>query len=303
MGQGLFIKVAQIVAEEFQIDIGRVQVSATTTGKVPNTSATAASAGADLNGMAALAAARTIKDRLIDFCAAHFKVPAESVIFHAGRVRIGNQEFAFPEIVKLAYHHRISLSSTGFYKTPKIWWDQAQARGRPFYYYTYGAAVTEVEIDTLTGEYRLRRADLLQDVGRSLNPAIDIGQTEGGYIQGVGWLTTEELWWDAAGRLRTHAPSTYKIPTGRDIPPDFRVALYTAPNVEETVHRSKAVGEPPLMLAISAFLALRHAIASVAEERYPVPLDTPATPERVLLACEALRRRLAGEAAAAVSGR
>ena len=291
MGQGLFIKVAQIVADEFQIDCARVQVSATTTGKVPNTSATAASAGTDLNGMAALAAARTIKGRLIDFCAEHFKVPKESVVFHANCVRIGNREHEFVEIVKLAYKARVSLSSTGFYKTPKIWWDPVAARGRPFFYYTYGAAVTEVEIDTLTGEYRLLRADLLQDCGRSINPAIDRGQVEGGYVQGVGWLTTEELWWDDKGNLRTHAPSTYKIPTARDVPPDFRVKLFTAPNQEETVHRSKAVGEPPLMLAISAFLAIKDAVGSLAPAGVPVRLDAPATPERVLLACEALKKQ------------
>ena len=289
MGQGLFIKVAQIVADEFQIDLARVQISATTTGKTPNTSATAASAGADLNGMAAQAAARTIKGRLVEFCAEHFKVPAESVAFHPNKIRVGNRDHDFAAIVKLAYMNRVSLSATGFYKTPKIWWDPKAARGHPFYYYSYGAAATEVEIDTLTGEYRLVRADLLQDCGRSLNPAIDIGQTEGGYIQGVGWLTMEELWWDHSGRLHTHAPSTYKIPTARDTPPDFRVKLYTAPNTEETVHRSKAVGEPPLMLAISAFLAIKDAIAGLGDPTLPVGLDAPATPERVLLACEARR--------------
>jgi xanthine dehydrogenase large subunit len=285
MGQGLFVKVAQIVADEFQIDLDRVQITGTTTGKVPNSSATAASAGADLNGMAAFAAARTIKNRLIEFCAGHFNVPAETVVFHDGQVRVGNRDHDFAAIAKLAYVNRISLSATGFYKTPKISWNPTEGRGRPFFYYTYGVGATEVEIDTLTGEYRLLRADLLQDCGRSLNPAIDLGQTEGGYIQGLGWLTSEELWWDEAGRLRTHAPSTYKIPTARDVPPDFRVKLHTAPNTEETIHRSKAIGEPPLMLAISAFLAIKDAIASIGDPTKPVHLDAPATPERVLRAC------------------
>ncbi len=290
MGQGLFIKVAQIVADAFGIDVECVQISATTTGKVPNTSATAASAGADLNGMAALAAATTIRGRLVDFCAEHFKVPPETVLFHNNKVQIGNQEHGFASIVKLAYLNRIQLSATGFYKTPKIWWNAKEQRGRPFFYYTYGAAVTEVEVDTLTGEYRLLRADILQDCGKSLNPAIDIGQAEGGYIQGVGWLTSEELWWDEKGALKTHAPSTYKIPTSRDMPPDFRARLFTAPNTEETIHRSKAVGEPPLMLGISAFLALKDAVNAVGTGKGSVQLDAPATPERVLLACEKRRR-------------
>ncbi|HUC62721.1 MAG TPA: xanthine dehydrogenase molybdopterin binding subunit [Alphaproteobacteria bacterium] len=292
MGQGLFVKVAQIVADEFGIDLDQVQVSTTTTGKVPNTSATAGSAGCDLNGMAAQAAARTIKERLVDYCVEQYKVPAETVLFHDGMVRVGNREIEFPALVKEVYRARISLSSTGFYKTPKIWWNPAESRGRPFFYYTYGAAATEVELDTLTGEYRMVRADLLQDCGRSINPAIDLGQVEGGYVQGVGWLTSEELWWDETGRLRTHSPSTYKIPTSRDVPPDFRVKLFTAPNTEDTVHRSKAVGEPPFMLAISAFLALKDAVASLGQDKIPVRLDAPATPERVLFACEAVRARL-----------
>jgi xanthine dehydrogenase large subunit len=194
----------------------------------------------------------------------------------------------FPAFVQLAYANRVQLSSTGFYKTPKISWDRPKAKGRPFYYFAYGAAITEAIVDTLTGEYRLLRTDILHDVGRSLNPAIDIGQIEGGYVQGVGWLTSEELWWNDRGELKTHAPSTYKIPTGRDVPKDFRVALFNGENPEETIYRSKAVGEPPLMLGISAFLAIRDAIASLAPGKLP-PLQAPATPENVLKAIEAVQ--------------
>ncbi|MDJ0944376.1 MAG: xanthine dehydrogenase molybdopterin binding subunit [Kiloniellales bacterium] len=290
MGQGLYVKVAQVVAEEFQVDIEQVRISATTTGKVPNTSATAASAGSDLNGMAAQAAARTIKGRLIDFAVDHWGVPREQVVFLPGRVRVGNREIAFAELVKQAYMARVSLSSTGFYKTPKIHWDRAKGRGRPFYYYGYGAACSEVAVDTLTGEYRVERVDILHDVGKSLNPAIDLGQIEGGFVQGMGWLTTEELWWDDAGRLRTHAPSTYKIPACGDRPRVFNVEiLKNAENREETIYRSKAVGEPPLMLAISVLHALSDAVASVAGHTLCPRLDPPATPERVLAAVERLR--------------
>ncbi len=290
MGQGLYVKVAQVVAEEFQVDIEQVRISATTTGKVPNTSATAASSGSDLNGMAAQAAARTIKGRLIEFAVDRWGVPREQVVFLPGRVRVGNSEMAFAELVKQAYMARVSLSSTGFYKTPKIHWDRAKGRGRPFYYYGYGAACSEVAVDTLTGEYRVERVDILHDVGKSLNPAIDLGQIEGGFVQGMGWLTTEELWWDDAGRLRTHAPSTYKIPACGDRPRVFNVEiLKNAENREETIYRSKAVGEPPLMLAISVLHALSDAVASVAGHKVCPRLDPPATPERVLAAVERLR--------------
>ncbi|HEX5079210.1 MAG TPA: xanthine dehydrogenase molybdopterin binding subunit [Geminicoccaceae bacterium] len=291
MGQGLYVKVAQVVAEEFQVDIDQVRITATTTGKVPNTSATAASSGADINGMAAQAAARTIKTRLIAFAAERWGVPEQQVVFLPGTVRVGNQEMPFRELVWQAYLARVSLSSTGFYRTPKIHWDRSSGRGRPFYYFAYGAAVSEVAVDILTGEYRLERVDILHDVGSSLNPAIDRGQIEGGFVQGVGWLTTEELWWDAEGRLRTHAPSTYKIPACSDRPRVFNVALLeNARNREATVFRSKAIGEPPLMLAISVLHALSDAIASVADYRLCPRLDPPATPEKVLLAIERLKR-------------
>ena len=291
MGQGLMTKVAQIVAEEFQIDLDRVKISPTNTGKVPNTSATAASAGTDLNGAAALAAARTVKGRLIEFLAEHFKVAPEQIAFRRNEVQIGEQSMSFAKLARLAHHHRVQLSATGFYRTPKIWYDRARARGRPFYYFAYGAAVSEVVIDTLTGEYRLLRADLLHDVGRSINPAIDLGQIEGGFVQGMGWLTTEELCWNVRGALTTHAPSTYKIPTASDLPADFRVRIWDKINREQVVGRSKAVGEPPLMLGISVFHAINDAIASVAGGRLSPALDAPATPERVLLAIEDLKRR------------
>jgi xanthine dehydrogenase large subunit len=297
MGQGLYTKVAQVVAEEFQVDVDQVRITATTTGKVPNTSATAASSGSDLNGKAAQAAAQTIKARLVAFAAEHWGVPQEQVLFLPGRVRVGNQEILFRELVWQAYMARVSLSATGFYKTPKIHWDRASGRGRPFYYFAYGAAVSEVAIDTLTGESKVLRVDILHEVGRSLNPALDIGQIEGGFVQGMGWLTTEELWWDREGRLRTHAPSTYKIPACSDRPQVFNVRLLeTAENHEDTIFKSKAVGEPPLMLAISVLHAISDAIASIADYRLCPRLDPPATPEKVLTTIERLKERAeAGE--------
>ncbi|MFG1341133.1 xanthine dehydrogenase molybdopterin binding subunit [Xanthobacter autotrophicus] len=292
MGQGLFVKVAQVVADAFGIPLDHVRVSATSTAKVPNTSPTAASSGSDLNGMAALIAAREIRGRMAGVAGARFGVPAEEVVFADGRVSAGNQSLSFSEAARLAWQERVQLSAAGFYRTPKIHFDLATAQGRPFYYYTYGAAATEVAVDTLTGDVRVLRAEIVQDCGRSLNPAIDLGQVEGAFVQGLGWLTCEELKWDAAGRLATRGPSTYKIPGSRDVPPDFRVHLLDRPNREETVLRSKAVGEPPLMLAISVWLAIRDAIAGLAGEG-PIRLDAPATPERVLEAV-ALRRGHAG---------
>ena len=290
MGQGLHLKVAQVVAEEFQIDLDRVKITATTTAKVPNTSPTAASSGADLNGMAAQNAARQIKDRLIDFAAESHQVPRDQVVFLPNRVRIGNAEMAFNDLVKKAYMARVQLSAAGFYKTPKIHWDRSKGRGHAFYYYAYGAACSEVSVDTLTGEYVVERTDILHDTGRSLNKVIDIGQVEGGFIQGMGWLTTEELWWDGKGRLRTHAPSTYKIPLASDRPKIFNVALTDwSEAYEPTIHRSKAVGEPPLPLGLAVLHALSDAVASVADHRICPRLDAPATPERVLMAIERLK--------------
>ncbi len=290
MGQGLHLKVAQVVAEEFQIDLDRVKITATTTAKVPNTSPTAASSGADLNGMAAQNAARQIKERLIAFAAESHQVSPDQVLFLPNRVRIGDIEMPFDDLVKKAYMARVQLSAAGFYKTPKIHWDRKAGRGHAFYYYAYGAACSEVSIDTLTGEYVVERTDILHDTGRSLNKAIDIGQVEGGFIQGMGWLTTEELWWDGKGRLRTHAPSTYKIPLASDRPKIFNVALTDWSEAHEpTIHRSKAVGEPPLPLGLSVLHALSDAVASVADHKICPRLDAPATPERVLMAIERLK--------------
>jgi xanthine dehydrogenase large subunit len=292
MGQGLFIKVAQVVAEVFAIDLDHIRVSATSTAKVPNTSPTAASSGSDLNGMAALNACEQIKARMTAVAADHFAVPAGEILFDSNRVYAGNRSVSFAELAAMSWEKRVSLSAAGFYRTPKIHWDFATSTGRPFYYFAYGAAAAEVAVDTLTGESRVLRAELLQDCGRSLNPAIDLGQIEGAFVQGMGWLTTEELWWDGEGHLRTHGPSTYKIPGSRDVPPVFNARiLRDAPNREATIFRSKAVGEPPLMLAISVWLAIRDAIASLADHRLAPRLDAPATPERVLDAIEELRAR------------
>ncbi|MDR6757643.1 xanthine dehydrogenase large subunit [Mycoplana sp. BE70] len=290
MGQGLFTKVAQVLADAFQVDITQVKITATTTAKVPNTSATAASSGSDLNGMAAFDAARQIKERLVAFAAEKWNVPPEEIAFVPHHVRVGDALIPFADFIRQAYLARVQLSAAGFYKTPKIHWDRAKGIGSPFYYFAYGAAVSEVSIDTLTGEYQVDRVDILHDVGRSLNPAIDIGQVEGAFVQGMGWLTTEELWWDDKGRLRTHAPSTYKIPLASDRPKVFNVQLAEwSENAEQTIGRSKAVGEPPFMLAISVLEALSMAVASVADYRQCPRLDAPATPERVLMAVERLK--------------
>jgi xanthine dehydrogenase large subunit len=290
MGQGLYIKIAQVVAEEFGIAMERVRITATTTAKVPNTAPTAASSGTDLNGMAARIAAGAIRRRMAAHAAELYGVDADSVVFRDDRVFVGNESLSFTELAKKCVLGRVQLSEAGFYKTPKITWDRAKGTGRPFLYFAYGAACSEVIVDTLTGEYRVTRVDILHDVGRSLNPAIDIGQIEGGFVQGMGWLTTEELVFDAEGRLRTHAPSTYKIPVASDVPADFRVALYLNTNREETIYRSKAVGEPPIMLANSVFCALADAVHAL-DSTMPVPLHAPATPEAVLRACEAVRGR------------
>ncbi|MEQ3625591.1 MAG: xanthine dehydrogenase molybdopterin binding subunit [Celeribacter sp.] len=287
MGQGLFQKVAQVAASRFGIGIDRVRITATDTGKVPNTSATAASSGSDLNGMAVKAACDTIRDRLAEFIAEQHQADPAQVRFEGGMVHVGGEAIPFETVVAEAYMGRISLSATGFYKTPKIVWDRIRGTGRPFYYFAYGAAVTEVAIDTLSGENRILRTDILHDCGSSLNPALDIGQIEGGYVQGAGWLTTEELVWDATGRLTTHAPSTYKIPACSDRPPVFNVDLWDGQNAEDTIYRSKAVGEPPFMLGISALMALSDAVAACGDA-YPA-LDAPATPERVLAAVERVR--------------
>lgn len=285
MGQGLFTKVAQVVADCFQVDLDRIKITGTTTDKVPNTSATAASSGTDLNGMAAQDAARQIKERLVKFAVDHWGIKADQVAFEPNRVRLGDQVLPFDAFIKQAYLARIHLSAAGFYKTPDIHWDRAAGKGRPFYYFAYGAAVSEVSVDTLSGEYQVDRVDILHDVGKSLNPAIDKGQVEGAFVQGMGWLTTEELYWDDKGRLRTHAPSTYKIPLASDRPGIFNVRLATWARAKEpTIRRSKAVGEPPFMLGASVLEALSMAVASVAKTPFCPRLDAPATPERILMA-------------------
>ena len=286
MGQGLFIKVAQVVADELGVPVSDIRINAADTSKVPNASATAASSGSDMNGKAAQIAARKIRERLTAFAARHFSVNESAIDFFDGRVSIGSDTIDFADLVQLAWLDRVSLSATGFYKTPKINYDRETFSGRPFFYFAYGAAVSEVVVDTLTGENRILRVDIVHDCGDSLNPAMDLGQVEGGFVQGAGWLTSEELWWNDGGELQTHAPSTYKIPTCSDLAPEFNVTLLeNAANREDTIYRSKAVGEPPLMLAISVLHAIRDAIAT---DTNPLPaLDTPATPEAVLRAIEA----------------
>jgi xanthine dehydrogenase large subunit len=287
MGQGLFIKVAQVVAEAFGVGLDRVKITATSTGKVPNTAPTAASAGTDLNAQAALDACGQIKDRLFSFIEEKWSITRDRVEFRDGKVLIGNRTISLGELANEAYIARVQLSAAGFYKTPKITWDREKVQGRPFYYFAYGASCSEITIDTMTGEMRVDRVDILHDVGKSLNPAIDIGQIEGGFIQGMGWLTTEELVWDSAGKLKTHAPSTYKIPTASDLPADFRVSLFESGGArEDTIYRSKAVGEPPLMLAISVFSAITDAIISLKPAVMP-RLNAPATPEAIMRAIRA----------------
>ncbi len=295
MGQGLNVKVAQVVAEVFQVDIARIQITATNTDKVPNTSPTAASSGADLNGKAAQNAAMILRQRLVEFAARHYRVSEEDVAFSNGHVRVRDHLLTFQSLVQQAWMGQVSLSSTGYYKTPKIHYDRSLARGRPFYYFAYGAACCEVLIDTLTGEYKLLRTDILHDVGASLNPAIDLGQVEGGFLQGVGWLTCEELVWSDQGKLLTSGPASYKIPAVADMPQDLRVHLVeNRKNPEDTVFHSKAVGEPPFMLGIAAWCAIKDAVASLADYRLQPNIDAPATPERVLWGCEQMRQATEG---------
>ncbi|MDH4565914.1 xanthine dehydrogenase molybdopterin binding subunit [Pseudomonas sp. BN414] len=291
MGQGLNTKVAQVVAEVFQVDISRIQITATNTDKVPNTSPTAASSGTDLNGKAAQNAAETIKGRLVEFLANHFKVTTEDVEFKNNQVRVRDHFLSFEEMIQLAYFNQISLSSTGFYRTPKIFYDRDKASGRPFYYFAYGMACAEVIVDTLTGEYKMLRTDILHDVGASLNPAIDIGQVEGAFVQGMGWLTMEELVWNAKGKLMTSGPASYKIPAIADMPIDLRVKLVeNRKNPEQTVFHSKAVGEPPFMLGIAVWCAIKDAVASLGDYKAQPQIDAPATPERVLWGVEQMRK-------------
>ena len=286
MGQGLHTKVTQIVADELGVPLERVLCSASDTHTIPNASATAASAGTDLNGRAAQFAARHVRDNLAAFVAGLDACGAGAVEFFGGQVRSPSTTRGFDEVVQMAYANRIQLWSDGFYRTPKIHYDKTTLTGRPFFYFAYGAACTEVVIDTLTGESRVLKVDILHDVGRSINPALDVGQIEGGFVQGMGWLTSEQLVWNDKGLLTTHAPSTYKIPTSGDVPAHFKVALWPEPNREDNVFGSKAVGEPPFMLAISVYEALRHAIAQTVGGTQAVALIAPATPENLLLALQ-----------------
>lgn len=301
MGQGLFVKVAQIVAEVFQVNLDRIAYAPTSTGEVPNTPPTAASVSSDINGWAAHDAAMKIRRRMSAFAAEKFGVPDDAVSFADNHVSIGRGDAArritFGELAKLCFFGRVSLSATGFYCTPDLSWDPVTMKGSPFFYFAYGAAAVEVAIDTLTGETRVLRADLVQDCGRSINPAIDTGQIEGAFAQGLGWLTMEELWWDDQGRLRTVGPSTYKIPGSRDMPPDLRVHLLEdAPAQMNTIFRSKGIGEPPLMLALAILPAIRDAVGSLCDRAVPVALDAPATPERVLFVVDAARAHAARRA-------
>ncbi|WP_017446470.1 xanthine dehydrogenase molybdopterin binding subunit [Gayadomonas joobiniege] len=284
MGQGLNTKIAQIVAQVFGIDYEQVLVNATRTDKVPNTSPTAASSGTDLNGMAALNAANTIKRRLFDYLEKTYHVDHTSIMASKNEVHFGEQKIPFSKLVEQAYLNRISLSATGYYATPEIYYDRATASGHPFFYYAHGCAVSEVEIDCLTGESTVTRTDILHDVGHSINPAIDKGQIEGAFIQGMGWLTTEDLIWHQDGQLASASPANYKIPAIGDTPAIFNLSLYDSENPETTVFRSKAVGEPPFMLAISVWCAIRHALASLTQQRFVPALNAPATPEAILTA-------------------
>ena len=289
MGQGLFTKVAQIVAEEFGVPLHFVRITATNTAKVPNASPTAASSGTDLNGMAAKIAAGAIRERMTAFAASSWNIAPETIEFRDGRVFAGNISMGFGELAKACRLSRVQLSHAGYFKTPEIHWDRLKAKGRPFYYFAYGAACSEVAIDALTGEMRVLRADLLHDVGASINPGIDMGQVEGAFIQGMGWLTTEELVYDAAGRLTTHAPATYKIPVASDTPPIFNTRLFTRPNPTPSIYRSKAVGEPPLMHGISVYCAILDAVHATNPGGQP-RLDPPCTPESILNAIASLKR-------------
>ncbi|MDE2593486.1 MAG: xanthine dehydrogenase molybdopterin binding subunit [Burkholderiales bacterium] len=290
MGQGLNTKVAQMVAYTLGVSTQRVRVTATDTSKVANTSATAASTGSDLNGKAAADAARQIKERLAAHLAQRHQVAADAIRFENDHIVCGAETLTFEDVAMDAHMERVQLWSDGFYATPGLRWDRSTMQGHPFYYFAYGAAVSEVLVDTLTGEWKLLRADVLHDVGQSINPALDLGQIEGGFIQGMGWLTSEELYWHpGTGRLMTHAPSTYKIPTASDCPAHFHVKLFDNLNKQDTIYRSKAVGEPPLLLPFSVFLAIRDAISSVGQHRVDPPLRAPATPEAILDALEAVK--------------
>jgi xanthine dehydrogenase large subunit len=297
MGQGLNTKMAQVAADGLGIPVGLVRVTGTDTQKVPNASATAASSGADINGAAINDACRQLRERLAPVAARLLECEPAQLVFAGGTVSGPKDSRSWQQLVIQAWLDRVGLSVTGFYKTPDIEYDFATLQGKAFYYFCYGAAVSEVEIDTRTGEWWLKAVDIVHDAGQSINPAIDIGQIEGAYVQGMGWLTMEECIWNmkrdanglGAGKLLTHGPSTYKIPVASDVPEHFKVSLFDGRNVKPTPHRSKAVGEPPLMLALSAYFALRDAVSASAAHQVELQMDAPATPERLLMACEGLK--------------
>jgi xanthine dehydrogenase large subunit len=308
MGQGLNTKMQQVCADGLGIPASMVRVTATDTQKVPNASATSASSGADINGAAVMNACDQMRARLAPVAARMLKCEADTIKFVAGRagsVAAGgvfdmNNSVEWSAVIKQAWLDRVSLSVTGFYMTPEIGYDFDTLFGKAFYYFCYGASVSEVEIDTRTGEWWLKAVDIVHDAGQSINPAIDIGQIEGAYIQGMGWLTMEECVWDlkgkptkdgfsGKGKLLTHGPSTYKIPVASDVPEHFKVSLFDNQNLKPTPFRSKAVGEPPLMLALSSYFAIRDAVSASAGHQKRVDFKAPATPERILMACEALK--------------
>jgi xanthine dehydrogenase large subunit len=290
MGQGLHTKISQIVANEFGISVEDVDITSTRTDKVPNTSPTAASSGTDLNGKAVQNACIALKQRLATFYAQLVNGNADDVVFANNQLTLGGQSISWFDAVQQAYFDRVSLSANGFYKTPKIHYNRETGQGRPFFYFAYGAAASEVSIDTLTGEYKVDRVDILHDVGVSLNPGIDRGQIEGGFIQGMGWLTTEDLKWDDAGKLTSNNLATYKIPAIGDTPEVFNVELFEKPNQEDSIYHSKAVGEPPFMLAISVWCALKDALSSLTNYQVDPELSTPATPERVLACVNSINK-------------
>ena len=286
MGQGLNTKMAQVCADGLGIDISYVRVTGTDTQKVPNASATSASSGADINGAAIMNATAQMRARLAPVAANMLGCKDADVSFANNMAHGGGKSVAWTAVAKQAWMDRVGLSVTGFYMTPEIKYDFATLTGHAFYYYCYGASVSEVEIDTRTGEYWIKAVDIVHDAGKSINPAIDKGQIEGGYVQGMGWLTMEECIWDKKGKFLTHGPSTYKIPVAGDIPEHFNVTLFDGSNLKPTPFYSKAVGEPPLMLALSTFFALRDAVSASADHKTVVHMSAPATPEKILMTCE-----------------
>ena len=292
MGQGTNTKIAQLVANEFGLPFDKVKISSTNTSKVPNTSASAASSTTDLNGAAALNAVAKIKQNLEKFIRSKYNISANKVVYEKGIIKFKNKSFNFEKIIKEAYLNRISLSSSGFYSTPKINFNKKTFMGRPFLYFCYGAAVTEVTVDALTGENIIDRVDILHDAGKAINPALELGQIEGGFVQGQGWLTMEEVNWNSKGQITTFSPSTYKIPAVSDVPRKFNVEIFKqGKNKEKVINKAKTTGEPPLMLAMSVFYAIKDAIASVGKYKVTPILDVPATPEKILMSLKELKNR------------